>query len=138
MEREKKKGGKRKFHKMSDEEYQRNLKLKGAGRGKSGVEFRWYNPKEYRTLNKAQRKELTQWRGTKSTNGEGGGGNKDSIVSTAFEARFAAFESRLSSPGGQQPTAMVAAAQANVAGVHNKVEWSKTPVLLVVACKAVL
>ncbi len=49
----KKKGGKRKFHKMSDEEYQRNLKLKGAGRGKSGVEFRWYNPKEYRTLNKS-------------------------------------------------------------------------------------
>ena len=73
MEREKKKGGKRKFHKMSDEEYQRNLKLKGAGRGKSGVEFRWYNPKEYRTLNKAQKKELTQWRGTKSTNGDGGG-----------------------------------------------------------------
>ncbi len=59
------------------------------------------------------------------TNGDGGGGNKDSIVSSvvsavaaAFEARFAAFESKLSSPGGQQPTSTVAAAQANVAGVE--------------------
>jgi len=99
--------------------------LKGAGRGKSSVEFRWYNPKEYRTLNRAQRKELTHWRGTKSTNGDGGGGNQDSIISNAvsavaaaFEARFAAFESRLSSPGGQQPTSTVAAAHANVAGVQ--------------------
>ncbi len=123
--RGKRKGGRRKFRKMSDEDYQRNLKLTGAGRGKSGVEFRWYNPKEYRTLNQAQRKELTKWRGTKSTNGEGGDGNKDGIVSTAvsavaaaFEARFAAFETRLSSPGGPQPTATVAAAQANVAGVQ--------------------
>ena len=35
------------------------------GRGKSGVDFRWYKPDEYSKLNKAQKRELWEWQQSK-------------------------------------------------------------------------
>ena len=48
---------------VESDSYQKNLNFNG-GRGKTGVELRWYPKPEFDKLPKKQRKELLQWRAT--------------------------------------------------------------------------
>ena len=42
-----------------------DLRLKGKGQSKTGVDLRWHTKAEYKRLNKAQRQELYQWQQSK-------------------------------------------------------------------------
>lgn len=73
-----------------EEQVDVNISAMKVGIGKTGVHFRFYDPTEYKTLNKAQKNELRLWRLTpegkafiaasKKTGGKGGSGGKNKNV----------------------------------------------------------
>jgi len=58
----------------------RSHKSKRKGAGKSGVEFRYHSRQEYIKLNKAQKKELSDWRKSNNDDKENNPGHKVSAL----------------------------------------------------------
>ena len=126
-----------------------DVRLKNQQQSKTGVDFRWHTPSEYRKLNKEQRAELYEWQQTKEGKEAIGkqkkaGADKKQSDKKKLQSKVSALEAKVveleKEPSLEELQACISAAAAMVNNKDNKPDENnkdKAPSFDVAAAMAV-